>query len=48
MWMVFKLIMAAAKTWRRLQSHHQLSKLVEGVKFNDGIEASSNQSHAAA
>ena len=48
MWMVFKLIMAAAKTWHRLRSHHQLSKLVEGVRFNDGIEASSDQTHAAA
>lgn len=47
-WMVFKLIRAAAKTWRRLRSYHQLSKLVEGVKFNDGIEASSDQTHAAA
>ncbi len=36
--MVFKLVMAAAKTWRRLQGQNQLPKVIEGVKFRDGIE----------
>src|SRR5947209_3458801 len=36
--MVFKLIMAAAKTWRRLQGENQLPKVIRGVIFRDGIE----------
>ena len=36
--MVFKLIMAASKTWRRLKGTNQLPKLIAGVRFNDGIE----------
>jgi hypothetical protein len=31
--MVFKLVNAAAKTWRRLKGENQLPKLVQGVKF---------------
>ena len=37
--MVFKLVMAASKTWRRLQGQNQLPKVVNGIKFKDGIEA---------
>ena len=37
--MVFKLVMAASRTWRRLQGQNQLPKVVNGIKFNDGIEA---------
>ena len=36
--MVFKLIEAAQKTWRCLDGHNQLPKLITGVKFADGIE----------
>ena len=36
--MVFKLVMAAAKTWRRLKSENLLPKVVAGVTFKDGIE----------
>jgi putative transposase len=36
--MVFKLVMMAAKTWRRLKGENQLSKVVEGVRFHDGVE----------
>jgi hypothetical protein len=36
--MVFKLLEAAQKSWRRLDGHNQLPKLVLGVTFNDGIE----------
>ena len=36
--MVFKLVMAAAKTWRRLQGENQLPKVVQGVTFRDGVE----------
>ena len=37
--MVFKLVMAASTTWRRLQGQNQLPKVVNGIKFKDGIEA---------
>ena len=37
--MVFKLVMAANRTWRRLKGQNQLPKVVNGIKFNDGIEA---------
>ena len=36
--MVFKLVMAASKTWRRLRGQNQLPKVIDGVKFKDGIE----------
>ncbi len=36
--MVFKLVEGAQRTWRRLDGHNQLPKLVLGVTFNDGIE----------
>jgi len=36
--MVFKLVLAAAKTWRQLKGQNQLPKLVEGVRFQNGIE----------
>ena len=36
--MVFKLITAASKTWRRLKGTNQLPKLIDGVRFRDGIE----------
>ena len=45
--MVFKLVMAASKTWRRLQGQNQLPKVVDGVKFSDGIEIASDQKSAA-
>jgi transposase-like protein len=37
--MVFKLVTAASRTWRRLSGTNQLPKVVYGVKFRDGIEA---------
>ena len=36
--MVFKLVMAASKTWRRLRGQNQLPKVVKGATFRDGIE----------
>jgi putative transposase len=36
--MVFKLVIAAAKTWRRLNGENQLPKVVRGVRFRNGIE----------
>jgi transposase-like protein len=45
--MVFKLVMAASKTWRRLKGQNQLPKVVNGVKFKDGIEVASEIKSAA-
>ena len=46
--MVFKLIMAAAKTWRRLKGENQLPKVIEGVTFQDGVEVITNDAKHAA
>jgi len=46
--MIFKLAQAAEKSWRRLDGHNQLPKLIQGVKFTDGIEAVEKQPQAAA
>ncbi len=35
--MVFKLVQAASKTWRRLNGRNQLPKLIEGIRFTDGV-----------
>ena len=40
--MIFKLAQAAEKSWRRLDGHNQLPKVIAGVKFTDGIEAAIN------
>ncbi len=45
--MVFKLIMAAAKSWRRLRGQNQLPKIVRGVKFHDEIEVANKEKSAA-
>ncbi|MCW2272934.1 IS66 family transposase [Rhodoblastus acidophilus] len=45
--MVFKLVTAASKNWRRLQGQNQLPKIISGVKFCDGIEAASETKSAA-
>ena len=36
--MVFQLLCAASKTWRRLKGTNQLPKVIAGVKFENGIE----------
>ena len=50
--MVFKLAEGAQKSWRRIDGHNQLPKLIQGVKFADGIEVIGNsavpQAQAAA
>jgi putative transposase len=46
--MVFKLVEAAQKSWRRLRGYNQLPKVVQGVKFTDGIEVVRPQTQAAA
>jgi transposase-like protein len=46
--MVFKLVTTAAKTWRRLKGENQLPKVVQGVKFQNGIEVIEMPAHHAA
>ena len=46
--MIFKLAEAAEKSWRRLDGHNLLPKLILGVKFVDGIEITSPAQTAAA
>jgi transposase-like protein len=46
--MVFQLVTAAAKSWRRLKGENQLPKVVQGVKFQNGIEVTEMTAHHAA
>ena len=50
--MVFKLVEGAQKNWRRIDGHNQLPKLIQGIRFTDGIEVIGNsavpQAQAAA
>ena len=46
--MIFKLVMAASKTWRRLKGENQLPKVVAGVTFRDGTEVIERPSNRAA
>ena len=36
--MIYKMGMSAEESWRRLRGFRQLGKVIEGVRFNDGIE----------
>jgi len=45
--MVFKLVQAAAKTWRRLKGANQLPLVIEGVTFTDGVAANDTENRAA-
>jgi putative transposase len=46
--MVFKLVEGAQKSWRRLDGPNQLPKLIQGVKFADGLEIGVSQSASQA
>jgi putative transposase len=46
--MVFKLVMAAARTWRRLKGETQLPKVVQGVRFRNGVEVKETPAQTAA
>jgi len=35
--MVFKLVQSAEKRWRRLQGYRQLSAVLQGIKFVNGV-----------
>ena len=41
--MVFKLAEGAQRSWRRLDGHNQLPKLILGVKFADGLEVTAKK-----
>ena len=44
--MVFKLITTASKTWRRLMGNNQLPKVIEGVRFKDGMQIDETKTRA--
>jgi hypothetical protein len=46
--MIYKVAEAAEKSWRRLDGHDQLPKVILGVRFTDGIEVVRSQAQAAA
>jgi len=46
--MVFKLVMTAGKSWRRLKGENQLPKVISGIKFVDGVESVEAPSQTAA
>jgi putative transposase len=46
--MIFKLVMAAAKTWRRLKGENQLPKVIQGVSFRNGVEVKATPAQTAA
>ena len=46
--MVFKLVMAAAKTWRRLKGENRLPMVIAGVTFTDGVVATATADQCAA
>jgi putative transposase len=46
--MVFKLVIAAARSWRRLKGENQLPKVIEGVTFKDGVEVTTADAQDAA
>ena len=46
--MVFKLITTASKTWRRLMGNNQSPKVIEGVRFKDGMQVDETKTRAAA
>ncbi|MGH3261673.1 MAG: IS256 family transposase [Trebonia sp.] len=46
--MVFKLVMAAAKTWHRLKGENLLPRVIEGVRFTDGVAVTATSDQRAA
>ena len=46
--MVLRLVMAAAKTWRRLKPETQLPKVIQGVTFRDGVEVTNTPAQSVA
>jgi len=46
--MVFRLMMAASKTWRRLRGENRLPLVIAGVEFTDGVADTASASQRAA
>jgi putative transposase len=46
--MVFKLVVAASKTWRRLKGENRLPMVVAGVKFTNGVAITATTDQRAA
>jgi len=46
--MVFKLVMAASRTWRRLKGENRLPLVIAGVKFTNGVADTANANQRAA
>ena len=46
--MVFKLVMAASKTWRRLKGENHLPMIIAGVKFTNGVAVTATSDQRAA
>ncbi len=46
--MVFKLVMTAAKTWRRLKGENRLPKVVQEITFRNGVEVTNSPVQTAA
>jgi putative transposase len=46
--LIFKLAQAAEKSWRRLDGHHHLPKVIRGVTFTNGLEVVSREAQPAA
>ena len=46
--MVFKLMMAAARTWRRLKGENQLPEVVQGIIFRNDGEITDTPAQSAA
>jgi transposase-like protein len=46
--MVFKLVITAAKTWRRLKGENQLPKVIQGITFTNGLEVTNTPAQSAA
>ncbi|MEW6052159.1 MAG: IS256 family transposase, partial [Candidatus Zixiibacteriota bacterium] len=38
LYLIFQLIVRAEKRWRRINAPQMVTKVLEGVKFTDGIE----------
>ena len=45
--MIYKMGRCAEKSWRRLRGFRQLAKVIQGVRFNDGIELIEDSKAAA-
>ena len=46
--MTFKLAQSAEASWNRLRGYNQLSKIIIGVKFKDGVEIVRSHAQTAA